>query len=244
MLHACDLYLCPTALQLAKFGSSYQGPSLKKFGIFFKVCISRVGVNEPKALNSTYALIIHLISLCGQHDHDPQFGCPGAAHDAFMAWRALPGWAATTEAFQRGTSHALSADEVMNAAQLAADTQLLHLLSSNIPALCECFSLAATVRKLLWPYLQPGAKNSKTASQEPQQQLLHTPSEELDSHRVSDLFENMLNIFLKLGAEIARSSCCDGNCDGSGRSSNSVGQLQAVTIVTLLQILLRVRKTK
>lgn len=66
----------------------------------------------------------------------------------------MPGWAAATEALQRGKHHASSPQEAGSAAIVAGESLALLERDTSVTSLMESISLAATVRKLVWPHTQ------------------------------------------------------------------------------------------
>lgn len=67
----------------------------------------------------------------------------------------MPGWAASTEALHRGQHRAGNLVQISNAAVSASKALLLFSDNNqNNASFRARISLAATVRKLLWPYLQ------------------------------------------------------------------------------------------
>ncbi|MEW5318476.1 MAG: hypothetical protein WDW38_009696 [Sanguina aurantia] len=79
---------------------------------------------------------------------------PGPGFAALDAWRVTGGWAAVMEALQRGQHHASDEEEVGAAAlnSLASLALLRH--ADRAVALQGSISLAATLRKLMWPYMK------------------------------------------------------------------------------------------
>lgn len=103
---------------------------------------------------------------------------PGAGLDLKMlnAWCAMPGWASATEAVHRGRYHASSEKEVSSTGIVAARvlSVLVDLGSLSVSA---HLSLAATVRKLMWPYIQgethmQAQERQKLWAEQPGQQVL------------------------------------------------------------------------
>ncbi|MEW5305313.1 MAG: hypothetical protein WDW36_007862 [Sanguina aurantia] len=78
----------------------------------------------------------------------------GPEYAALNAWCAMPGWAAVTELLQRGEHPADHFLEASNAALSAYKCLNLTYGTRDPAMLREKISLAATVRKLVWPFMR------------------------------------------------------------------------------------------
>ncbi|MEW5316757.1 MAG: hypothetical protein WDW38_008108 [Sanguina aurantia] len=81
-------------------------------------------------------------------------------------WCTMPGWAAATEVMHRGKDPAGQANEISHAAVLLADSLSLLTGDVDFSMLHHSVSLAWTVRKLMWPYVQRGCRTSTAESRD------------------------------------------------------------------------------
>lgn len=147
-------------------------------------------------------------------------------------WLALPGWATTAEVLLRGRHHATTAAEVVNAACVAADSEMLLLLSGNISLLSGRVSLAATVQKLFWPFLQRGhpklCRSDMQAREGDQQPLQHTASERIDIGKSTSLVHSMIDTVSKLDDLLTNSSTRSA-ASSSNHSASDMTQMGSKT---------------
>lgn len=90
----------------------------------------------------------------------------GRGFAALELWCTMPGWAAATEVMHRGKDPAGQANEISHAAVLLADSLSLLTGDVDFSMLHHSVSLAWTVRKLMWPYVQRGCRTSTAESRD------------------------------------------------------------------------------
>lgn len=142
-----------------------------------------------------------------------------------QAWCTMPGWATTLEALHRDTCPTRTPYDASYVATAFAKALAQLLETSGCPALRENISLAATVRKLLWP--QPNLQGSMQGSMQSQPSGQATG---LNLDLVASLLPHFTNTIFVLDAVLKYrgSGCCfmtpitfTDTSKGSGSSSSS-----------------------
>lgn len=108
--------------------------------------LSAVGSATSVILNS--AMVLH---------------ASGPEYNTLNTWCTLPGWAATMEALQQGVQGPATAWSSACEALIAGKAMNLILNHESEAAIRASISLAATVRKFLWPYLKQGGRDATWA---------------------------------------------------------------------------------
>lgn len=148
----------------------------------------------------------------------------GPELDTFNMWRMMPGWAAVTEAFHRGKHHPTSPYKILNAFYVADIVSVLPRGSAGVLTLPASISLAATLRKLVWPFLpleskgtcQPGRHSSGPRTGLGEQQQYDPLLEKLRCKSLCEMVPWLLHIVLVLDCVLAlltRESSCSNTTD-------------------------------
>lgn len=158
-------------------------------------------------------------------------GFTGQNHVMLASWYVKPGWASVTEMLYRGKQRANCLDIITVVVLSVARAPFLMLLSTkHAPTLRGRVSLAGTVRKLLWPYLQLHGARPQTCG-ECQRLPLSTCSDELqwdEGQRKNHLLHVAIRLLPVLDAAVsALNKVCVSNhmnCSSSEHDDSTRGQ--------------------
>lgn len=174
----------------------------------------------------------------------------------------MPGWAAAVEAMHRGAIHPDDAVNVSNTVILAGQSLVLLTTSHHASLLCLSgrISLAATMRKIIWPHVQretPQARDTRLVvwrKHLDREKAWH--DKELEGFRsmkpvclLSALvaaLKGLDTLLASMGSDKASSSSGSGSVLSSISTEHAVSdkvpscvhKLQAITALTLIQVFL------
>lgn len=124
----------------------------------------------------------------------------------------MPGWFAAVEALQRGQHHVVVPEQIKDIQILACGLYSLPSVDALMPTLPQSISLAATLRKVLWPHIQCDAvpeSRRRTLGAEEGVSWRDTQRRKLQSLDVDFLMAKMVASVLALDQIVENIAGCD-----------------------------------